>query len=101
LIREVLKNFKNCPIEIRFTPELPIVTLIGDKKIASIMICRSNNAKEIEALLTNSPAIVELARDYFEKLWSSGEKYIESKVASTSGNQKTEVLASARKIQPR
>ena len=46
LIREVLKNFKNCPIEIRFTPELPIVTLIGDKKIASIMICRSNDAKE-------------------------------------------------------
>ena len=73
---KVLQAHKEGAIEIRFTPEPPIVALIGDQREVSIT-CITNkegtNLKKVECLYTNSPAITQLAVDYFEKLWKQAE----------------------------
>ena len=78
LAKKVLQAHKKGGIEIRFTPEPPIVALIGDQKEVSIT-CITNkkgtDLKKIECLYTNSPAIIELAVDYFERLWKQAESF--------------------------
>jgi len=76
LARKVLKAHKQGSIEIRFTSEPPVVALIGDKREVSISCVTSEsgeNLKNMECLYTNSPAITQLAVDYFERLWKLAE----------------------------
>ncbi len=77
LAHKVLEAHKKGGIEIRFTNELPVVALIGDKREVSIVCLTSKwgNLKKMECLYTNSPAITELAVDYFERLWNKAEKF--------------------------
>jgi sugar-specific transcriptional regulator TrmB len=77
LAQKVLDAHKKGAIEIRFTQELPIVALIGDKKEVAITCITSSrgNLKEMEGLYTNSPAIIKLASDYFERLWKTAERF--------------------------
>ncbi len=78
LARKVLEAHKKGAIEIRFTSEPPIVALIGDQKEVSITCITpksGKNLKEMECLYTNSPAITQLAVDYFERLWQKAEAF--------------------------
>ncbi len=80
LAKKVLEAHKKGSIEIRFTNELPVVALIGDKREVSIVCLTSEwgNLKKMECLYTNSPAITELAVNYFDRLWSAAEKFPQS-----------------------
>jgi sugar-specific transcriptional regulator TrmB len=76
LASKVLQAHREGSIEIRFTCEPPIVALIGDQREVSISCMLKKEGidlKKVEALYTNSPAITELAVDYFEKLWKQAE----------------------------
>jgi sugar-specific transcriptional regulator TrmB len=72
---KVLQAHKEGAIEIRFTSEPPVVALIGDQREVSITCSTSEgiDLKKMECLYTNSPAITQLAVDYFEKLWKKAK----------------------------
>jgi sugar-specific transcriptional regulator TrmB len=76
LTGKVLRSHEKGAIEIRYISRpigSPIVALVGDKKVALIIVKKGNAIEERECLFTNNPVIAELTANYFENLWNCAD----------------------------
>jgi len=64
---------KNCNIKVKFIPRAVSVKFaLSDGKEIVLAIFEEGNFAETPALLTNSPAVISLAKNYFDDCWKKG-----------------------------
>jgi sugar-specific transcriptional regulator TrmB len=65
---------KNPHIEVKCIPQPPSVKFaLSDEQEIVLAVFEAGNFAETPALLTNSPAVISLARNYFEDCWILGK----------------------------
>lgn len=73
---------KNNHIEVMYMPEDASVKFVmSDEKEITLAVFEEGNFAEAPGLVTNSPAVVALAKNYFEVYWIKGSELIQNKIS--------------------